>query len=692
MFKYSNREGGLKMKSCLGRKNFFVVLMCAAVLGVVTEAANGGQVRAIDRADYADRLRALWLGECIANWTGMQTEGHRSILPFYDDSDWGPGGFDFILDQDPWWADDDTDIEYVYCHLLHQHQTTMLSAQQIRDGWMTHINRYIWVSDAKARSLMNDGHTTPQTGMLALNSLALMIDAQLTTEIFGALAPGMPGIALQMADLPIRTTATGYAAHAAQYFVLLYSLASNVSPNMSREKQIIWLADEARKYIPDTSKSADIYDFVKADYLANPDKDDWESTRKNIYMRYQYFDDWYGFRYQAWWESSVNFAAGIMALLYGEGDYRKTVKIATLAGWDSDNSTATLGGLLGLMYGYDELIAQFPGTSFSDRYRINRTRDNMPDYLPADYRAEDTFTMLANRMLEIINMTVRDAGGTVDSRNNRWLLPRATSRVALEQNPLYREMQGSANNRVRQLGGTVTAESSVSVSSYIEKMADGFEHNFAGEEWWRTLEPWFYSTEQGSGHSGEIQALSVTYDRLVEVSVIRYIEGKRGSGGGWFTSADVEVKIDGLWQSPPGSVIATEALNPNQDYQIIDYILSEPVEATGIRITGPVGGSNGYVTALELDAFAYAPPVARADNYGVVQDRVLNVDAEWGVLANDITYGGVLTAILVSGPSNGSLSLNSDGSFEYVPDAGFMGMDSFTYKANAGEGESNVAT
>ncbi len=47
---------------------------------------------------------------------------------------------------------------------------------------------------------MNDGHTTPQTGMLALNDLALMIDAQLTTEIFGALAPGMPGAALRSAS------------------------------------------------------------------------------------------------------------------------------------------------------------------------------------------------------------------------------------------------------------------------------------------------------------------------------------------------------------------------------------------------------------------------------------------------------------------------------------------------------------
>lgn len=560
-------------------------------------AANWGW-RIIDRNDYADRLRALWLGECIANWTGIQTEGDRSAPPFYTDDDWS--GFGFVLDQDPWKADDDTDIEYVYCHLMNKHQTHMLSPEQIRDGWINHINRRIWVSNAHARGLMDKGYVPPQTSMLALNHLALMIDAQLTTEIFGALAPGLPGMALKMGDLPIRTTATGYAAHASQYFLLLYCLAGQVDRQIPIKEQVIWLADEARRYIPDTSKSADIYDFVKADYLANPDKDDWESTRYKIYVRYRRDASTYGFRYQKWVESSVNFAAGIMALFYGEGDYRKTVKIGTLAGWDSDNSTATLGGLLGFMYGYDELVTEFPQkTSFSDRYWINRTRDNMPDYLPADAQAEDTFTMLADRMLGIIDIAVQDAGGVVDLENNKWYLPPVSSISPRNLNPLNCLMERSANNRLRRLGGTVTAESSVSVDSDVNLIADGFEHNFAGEEWWPTDNTWFYSTYQGNGR---IQTLSVNYDRPVHISVVRYIEGGSDFAGGWFTSVEVEVKIDGMWQVPPGMVTSSQPLDPGQDYQIIDYVLSQPVQATGIRITGPAGGLDGYVTVLELDA------------------------------------------------------------------------------------------
>ncbi|MFK7829409.1 MAG: DUF4347 domain-containing protein, partial [Congregibacter sp.] len=65
-----------------------------------------------------------------------------------------------------------------------------------------------------------------------------------------------------------------------------------------------------------------------------------------------------------------------------------------------------------------------------------------------------------------------------------------------------------------------------------------------------------------------------------------------------------------------------------------------------------------------------------------------------GVLANDtITApGDILDAILVAGPSDGTLSLNRDGSFEYTPNPGFTGADSFTYRSNDGTADSNTAT
>ena len=74
-----------------------------------------GQIR---RSEYADKLRAMWLGETIANWTGLTTEAVKQDAPFYTDEDWGLDqqltwksdpviGFVF---QDPWLSDDDTEV------------------------------------------------------------------------------------------------------------------------------------------------------------------------------------------------------------------------------------------------------------------------------------------------------------------------------------------------------------------------------------------------------------------------------------------------------------------------------------------------------------------------------------------------------------------------------------------------------
>lgn len=85
-------------------------------------------------------------------------------------------------------------------------------------------------------------------------------------------------------------------------------------------------------------------------------------------------------------------------------------------------------------------------------------------------------------------------------------------------------------------------------------------------------------------------------------------------------------------------------------------------------------------------------PVAVDNSYATAQDTPLNVTAP-GVLGNDTDADGdALTAVLVSGPSNGTLTLNADGSFTYTPEAAFTGSDSFTYRANDGTVDSGVAT
>ncbi|MHB9005112.1 MAG: tandem-95 repeat protein, partial [Coriobacteriia bacterium] len=85
-------------------------------------------------------------------------------------------------------------------------------------------------------------------------------------------------------------------------------------------------------------------------------------------------------------------------------------------------------------------------------------------------------------------------------------------------------------------------------------------------------------------------------------------------------------------------------------------------------------------------------PVADIDSYTINEDTTLNVAAP-GVLDNDSdAEDNNLSAVLVSDISHGTLTLNSDGSFTYVPTPNYNGSDSFTYKANDGDADSNTVT
>ena len=225
-----------------------------------TDHTPDGSEIIISRSRYMEQVQGFWLAQCIANWTGLVTEMDRVGTPFYTDDDWGkadkrniwghygpsPNGMiEYVLvrEGDTWYSDDDTDIEYMYQHLLDLHDKSVLSPEQIRNGWLRHIHsnesapngeNYLWESNEVAYYLMLDGVLPPATSEPANNPKYKMIDAQLTTEIFGLFSPARPDIALNMAHLSIRTTAKDDAECAAKFYIVMYSLASYVESGLSR--------------------------------------------------------------------------------------------------------------------------------------------------------------------------------------------------------------------------------------------------------------------------------------------------------------------------------------------------------------------------------------------------------------------------------------------------------------------------
>ncbi|MBI2783817.1 MAG: tandem-95 repeat protein, partial [Gammaproteobacteria bacterium] len=102
---------------------------------------------------------------------------------------------------------------------------------------------------------------------------------------------------------------------------------------------------------------------------------------------------------------------------------------------------------------------------------------------------------------------------------------------------------------------------------------------------------------------------------------------------------------------------------------------------------------DGTSTSNTATVTVTVAPVAVDDEYNTAFETPLTVPAGTGVLVGD--FGSSLSVQAprpISGPSNGTLTLNADGSFTYTPSNGFAGDDTFTYKATDGTSDSNTAT
>ena len=85
-------------------------------------------------------------------------------------------------------------------------------------------------------------------------------------------------------------------------------------------------------------------------------------------------------------------------------------------------------------------------------------------------------------------------------------------------------------------------------------------------------------------------------------------------------------------------------------------------------------------------------PVAVADSYATNEDTALVVGGP-GLLANDSDpEGGALTAVKVTNPTRGTVTVNANGSFTYTPNANANGADSFTYRVSDGSANSAPVT
>jgi len=389
-----------------------VIIFIAVLILLVTTVNVEAKERTITREELMDKLTGFWIGQLVGNYMGLPFENNYVEEPmpilvdryysFRDDpsleinrEDWRGYIHIFMDAMEGAFADDDTDIEFVTLHAVEKYGLD-ITYPEITEIWKKHINRRIWVANRTARSLMDKGLIAPDTGNKKNNRNWFQIDPQLVNEIWSAFYPGMTGKAAQRAEWGARITNDDWGTHPTIAYGVMYSAAFF-------EKDVNKLVDMALEAVPGSGPFAEgMLDVIKW----HKKYDDWRDTRKKIHDKY--------YRYKKGsYEAPVsvvsslnNGLCGIMAILYGQGDFMKTVGIAVSAGYDCDNQAATCAGLIGVLQG-SKCIPDNMVEEFNNQY-VCFTRDNVSIVTP--------ITEIIERIEAIAKTAIMNNGGRIEVR------------------------------------------------------------------------------------------------------------------------------------------------------------------------------------------------------------------------------------------------------------------------------------
>ena len=379
----------------------------------------------ISQDELKDKISGYWIGQCVGNYMGFPFEGTYLEDPvpvmvdryysFKDDSSLAINRDDLrgYCQITAYWlggafSDDDTDIEFVTLHAVEKYGLD-LNYEEITKMWIAHINRNIWCANRTARDLMSSGLIPPATGSKLNNENWYQIDPQLVNEIWSMFYPGMIRKSIERAEWGARITNDDWGIHPTMAYSVMYSAAVF-------EKDVNKLVDLSAKYIPEDSPFREGILDVIGWHQANKD---WRITRKLIFEKYYRYRKGNYSAPVSDVSSLANGLFGIMAILYGNGDFLKTTGIAVSAGLDCDNQAATCAGLMGVIHGGSSIPESLTlGMSgkpvwkkpFNDTY-INFTRDGLPVY--------NTISDLVSRILILAEQAIAENGGKKITENGK---------------------------------------------------------------------------------------------------------------------------------------------------------------------------------------------------------------------------------------------------------------------------------
>lgn len=244
-------------------------------------------------------------------------------------------------------TDDDISGTFTFLRALPDHGNSLnITSAQIGKTWLNYLiegKTILWwgglgnSTEHTAYLRLKAGIPAPQSGSIAQNGpiVAQQIGAQIFIDGWAMVAPGDPEQAADLAQRAASVSHDGEAIYGAQCLAAMESLAFI-------ENDIARLIDVGQSVIPHDSTIYRMIDELRNWFAMD---NDWRKTFHRIENKYGYKD------YIGGCHMVPNHALIILGLLYGQGDFQKSLMVCNTCGWDTDCNSGNLGCLLGIRNG-----------------------------------------------------------------------------------------------------------------------------------------------------------------------------------------------------------------------------------------------------------------------------------------------------------------------------------------------------
>ena len=306
-------------------------------------------------SDYAERVYAGVLGKLIGVYLGRPFEGwpYEMIMEQLGEIDYYVHD---LLDVPLVVTDDDISGTFTFVRAMEDyHFRHDLSAREIGHTWLNYIieRRTIlsWAglgnsTEHTAYLRLKNGIDAPASGSMALNGqvVAEQIGSQIFIDGWALISPGNPERAARLAAEASRVSHDGEAVHGA---VMVAAMEAQAFV----ESDLNQLLDTGLSFIPRDSLIHRMIDELREWHAVEPD---WKVARGKIAAKYGY--DSYGGNCHM----VPNHALIILALLYGNDDFQRALRIVNTCGWDTDCNSGNVGCLMGIKNGLQGIDGSGP--------------------------------------------------------------------------------------------------------------------------------------------------------------------------------------------------------------------------------------------------------------------------------------------------------------------------------------------